>query len=112
MIAAEQMAVPPVWRALVSEINGGRVLDGEPGIRDIDAPCEAFEPAGKPFQLAAGTGTCETDGHHMCVECVHITLETLRARRDLCVECGAKLVKSKALGLVCANQCAASVPRW
>ena len=112
MNAAEKMKVPPVWRALVNEINGGRIPDGEPGIRDIDAPCESFEPAGAPNQFAEGNGTCETDGHYICSECVHIAGHTLRERRDQCVECGAPMVCSMALGTVCSEQCNGSVPRW
>jgi len=49
-------AIPAPWRALVSELNGGRIPDGEPGIRDVDAPCSDFTP-GEP-----GGGRCSTDG--------------------------------------------------
>lgn len=80
--------VPAPWRALVSELNGGRIPDGEPGIRDVDAPCEAFRPAGDPFEAADGSGTCETDGHHICSECVHIERATLRRRRGQCETTG------------------------
>ncbi len=77
--------VPIPWRALISEVNGGRIPDGEPGVRDVDAPCDVFEPG------ESGHGPCETDGHYLCVECVHIDLATLRRRRDQCEDCGAKL---------------------
>ena len=113
--AQEQMAIPPVWRTLIHAINGEndpRIPDGAPGVRDVDAPCEAFEPAGKPYQIANGSGDCMTDGHNLCVECVHIAQETLREKRDLCIECGEAMVTSKALGRVCSDQCAESVPRW
>jgi hypothetical protein len=42
-----------------------RLPDGLAGIRDVDAPCDGFEP-GTP----AGT-YCGTDGHYLCRECVH-----------------------------------------
>lgn len=99
------MRVPLIWRSLVNEINGGRIPDGEPGIRDVDAPCEAFEPAGAPWQIADGSGTCQTDGHHMCVECNHIDLATLRHRRDQCGDCGAPLVNVNASGEACSARC-------
>jgi hypothetical protein len=35
---------------------------GEPGIRDRDCPCSAF-------QYGTPSGTCWTDGHYMCKEC-------------------------------------------
>lgn len=85
--------VPTLWRSLVWEVNGrdGRIPDGEPGIRDVDAPCDFFEPAGAPWVYADGTGDCETDGHYICKECVHISLRALRRRMDLCEDCGGKL---------------------
>ncbi len=108
--AAEQMAIPPVWRSLVNEINGGRIPDGEPGIRDVDAPCEVFDPVGTAFQTAPGTGDCETDGHYICAECVHISRDALRRKRDECIECGADMVDSKALGQTCSAQCEPRLP--
>lgn len=44
--------------------------------RDVDYPCpsRAFEP-GSP------QGTCETDGHYMCRECVHADPRAI-AERD------------------------------
>lgn len=92
MSATDFYAVPPAWRSLVASL-GGRIPDGTDGIRDVDAPCEAFKPAGAPYERAKGTGSCETDGHYICVECVEIKLETLRRRQDQCEECGASLVK-------------------
>lgn len=82
---------PAPWRALVSEINGGRTPDGEPGIRDVDAPCDEFEPVGAPWEQSEGGGSCDTDGHYICSECVHISLSAVRGRRDLCRDCGAPL---------------------
>jgi DNA-directed RNA polymerase subunit RPC12/RpoP len=83
-------AMPARWRALVSELNGGRIPDGTPGIRDVNAPCDHFEPAGEPFEHANGSGSCMTDGHYICSECVHIEIKTLRRRQDRCEECGSK----------------------
>lgn len=96
--------VPPVWRSLMNELNGGRIPDGEPGIRDVDAPCDAFQPAGKPFEPAEGNGDCETDGHYICSECVHISQRAMRLRQDLCEDCGAKMERTKR-GESCPNGC-------
>lgn len=93
----EIMCVPPVWRALVSELNGGRVSDGYAGIRDVDNPCEAFAPVGAPWVQSEGTGRCETDGHYLCSECTEISLEEVRRRRDLCQDCGTALVLGDSL---------------
>jgi hypothetical protein len=41
---------------------GARMPDGTTGVRDVDAPCEAFRP-GTP------AGHCDTDGHYLCAEC-------------------------------------------
>jgi hypothetical protein len=85
----ERWVIPAGWAALVSEINGGRICDGEPGIRDVDAPCEEFEP-GEP-----GRGDCQTDGHYMCSECIHVDLRVLRERQDRCEDTGEKLTVCK-----------------
>jgi hypothetical protein len=104
------VTVPALWRSLVYAVNDGRVNhlghipDGEPGIRDVCAPCEDFTPAGQPYELAQGTGSCETDGHYLCSECVHIDERTLRRRRDLCEDCGAKMVRGL-YGLTCSAGC-------
>lgn len=50
--------------------------DGLPGHRDPDSPCRAFWPVGKP----SGTGSCQTDGHYLCVECEEISQESLEER--------------------------------
>lgn len=64
--------LPPAWAALVAEVNG-RPLDGTPGIRDINAPCELFD--GKEPD---GSGTCWSDGHYLCRECSHLSRESSR----------------------------------
>ncbi len=94
--------VPAPWRALVAEINGGRILDGEPGIRDVDHPCDVFEPADEPGEYSEGGGTCDTDGHYLCLECVHISTSALRHRRGQCVECGASGRDAEGY---CVNEC-------
>jgi hypothetical protein len=55
------MDVPSRWAELVAQVNG-RTTFGQPGVRDPENPCTAFEP-GLP------DGDCETDGHYMCDEC-------------------------------------------
>lgn len=95
--------IPPSWRALIEALNGPppRVPDGTPGVRDVDAPCEDYQPAGAPWKDAPGTGGCDTDGHYLCRECVHISEAALRWRRDECATCGTKLAESPALGEHC-----------
>jgi len=68
----------------------------------VDAPCDVFTP-GEP-----GHGECDTDGHYLCVECVHISSVTLRKRRDECTDCGAKLIRepwSNGEPTDCPNKC-------
>lgn len=43
-----------------------RIPDGTPHIRDIDDPCEEFEP-GEREQFPQ----CQSDGHYLCKECRH-----------------------------------------
>ena len=109
---ADYIATPPAWRGLMNEINGGRIPDGERGIRDVDAPCESFVPTGAPYELSLGGGDCETDGHYICKECVHISLSTLRARLDQCRECGEKLVHAGTKDEDCSARCASSRTWW
>lgn len=107
-IAQDHVTIPTVWRSLVNEINGGRIHDGENGIRDVDAPCDAFMSAGVAFDIADGTDDCETDGHYLCSECVRISQETLRRRRDLCRDCGAPLERAYTKDEACSARC--SIP--
>lgn len=46
-------------------LNNDSVIipDGTPGMRDVNSPCEYFQP-GEPSGL-----TCEGDGHYLCNEC-------------------------------------------
>lgn len=98
-------AIPATWLPLWFELNG-RPLDGTPGVRDIDAPCEAFQPAGAPFEYASGVvGGCETDGHYICSECVEIDLRVLRRRRDQCEDCGAPLAPRAGISECCSAGC-------
>lgn len=55
-----------------------RIPDGTPGIRDVDAPCDVFEP-GMP-----GGGRCDTDGHYICVECVNMSENAVEFRLSEC----------------------------
>jgi len=77
----------PETDPLVASLNGGRVdgrvPDGEPGIRDVDAPCEDFQPAGAPWVYAAGNGECSSDGHYICAECINVSSSGMRISRGL-----------------------------
>ncbi len=55
----EQYGMPITW-----------VPAGTPGIRDVDHPCDVFEPG-----VPNGTGSCQSDGHYLCQECVHLCAE-------------------------------------
>lgn len=90
--SSDPAPIPALWRDLVWEINGHRPFDGEPGVRSVDAICEEFKPYGKPWENTKEFGVCDTDGHYLCSECVHIKLEVFRRRRDQCEHCGAALV--------------------
>jgi len=85
---------PHAWRDLLSELNG-RAPDGTRGIRDVDNPCNVYEPVEIPGGEDAN-GDCETDGHYLCADgrsvCRHISREALRRRRERCEECGTKLL--------------------
>lgn len=56
--------IPPAWLPLLAALNG-QPLDGTPGVRDVDALCEHFDPVDDPD----GRGDCSTDGHYLCAEC-------------------------------------------
>lgn len=81
--------VPHRWLALWSELNG-RIPDGTDGVRDQSAPCEHFRSE-YTAKTNPGEGSCETDGHYLCVECPEIELRSLRCRRGECEKCGDKL---------------------
>jgi hypothetical protein len=49
-----------------------RMPDGLPGVRDVDAPCADFTPGTSPGTLRIGD--CDTDGHYLCEECVHVVV--------------------------------------
>lgn len=93
--------IPLVWRALYEDLNGRAHKPEYPQTRDPDAPCDAWEQTDAPD----GSGHCLTDGHYMCVECIHISLATLRRRRDQCDECGAKLSFENSRDGDCPNEC-------
>lgn len=62
------MSLP--WYRLVQHdlVLGPRPPDGLPGLRDVDHPCEDFDP-GTSF------GVCSSDGHYLCSECRHLDSE-------------------------------------
>lgn len=67
----------PAWRELLREVNGGRPIDGVPGMRDPDAVCVDFDPIDDRGTYAAGDGRCDTDGHYLCRECRHISAQSV-----------------------------------
>lgn len=77
---------PPAWRLLLLQLGNvdGRVPDGYPGIRDVDAQCDAYEPV-EVAMSATTRGDCDTDGHYLCADgtnvCAHISREALSERR-------------------------------
>jgi len=85
---------PLPWRSLLAELNG-RAPDGTPGVRDVDAPCDAYKPV-EMAMAADADGNCETDGHYLCADgrsvCMHISRGALRRHRDRCEACGTALV--------------------
>jgi len=60
-----------LWRPVLFDPHFGK-----PGIRDSDHPCSGFEP-GDP-----GTGSCDTDGHYMCLECKHMSRSAVAFREE------------------------------
>ena len=94
--------IPPVWRALIEDLNGIQET------RDPSSPCEAWDYVEEP----TGLGDCMTDGHYRCVECKHIALSALRAKRDQCRECGTKVVFVNSSHGECPKSCEPWEPRW
>jgi hypothetical protein len=45
--------------------------------RDEDAPCPSRE-----FEPGHPAGRCDTDGHYMCTECVHASVQALADRYE------------------------------
>lgn len=81
------MTLPRSWALLVAELNG-HPLVGTPGIRDIAAPCDHFD-SDHPTVAGLGLrwvskrtsfGTCDTDGHYLCVECSHMSRDQAEQR--------------------------------
>lgn len=62
-------------------ITEGRMRDGVDGVRDVDAPCEAFR-AGEPFVNGVPIGWCQSDGHYICHECKHLHLSKTKAGKQ------------------------------
>jgi hypothetical protein len=69
------------WNVLVAQVNG-KATHGEDGIRDPEFPCSGFLH-GKPSQ-----GTCESDGHYLCSECVERLTCDQCGKHPLWCECG------------------------
>lgn len=85
MSAGLYESAPPAWRGLLEALGHSRTPDGKPGLRDVDAPCEHYEPV-EMAREAEGHGDCDTDGHYLCAEgqivCHHISAQALAHRRD------------------------------
>lgn len=63
----------PGWELLVAQVNG-RGEFGMRGVRDPEAPCEAFDPVENIDWIgvritAPGSGGCDSDGHYLCMGC-------------------------------------------
>ncbi len=72
------------WHCLVEEING-RTAFGMPAVRDPDATCDAYEPTASADLVgltvtAPGDGACCSDGHYLCVGCLHLSGEAIAER--------------------------------
>lgn len=51
---------------------------GQAGVRDPDAPCEAYDPTENAGYLgltitAKGDGDCNSDGHYLCHDCKRLS---------------------------------------
>lgn len=60
------------WGELVENVND-RTFLGQVGVRDPDGICESFDRAGYN-----GRGTCQSDGHYLCVECSELAPDAYR----------------------------------
>jgi hypothetical protein len=58
------MSVLEAWEDLERFVNGRAPRMGQPGVRDPDGRCDAFDGRGYD-----GGGDCESDGHYLCLEC-------------------------------------------
>ena len=72
------------WRLLVAHANG-RAVVGAVGIRDPEFPCEGYQPTESPDLLglrvtAPGGGSCDSDGHYLCVGCRNLSDQGLAER--------------------------------
>jgi hypothetical protein len=70
------------WADLEAQVNG-RTFFGQNGVRDPQAPCDQFErtPDGRLMGTgitADGSGSCMSDGHYLCCDCVHLSRESER----------------------------------
>lgn len=78
--------LPIAWREMVHNLNGDTLFMSA-GVRDPEAPCEAYEPTKNPDHLglritAPGNGRCDSDGHYLCVGCVHLSAHSIEERTD------------------------------
>jgi hypothetical protein len=52
-----------------AETVNGRLPDGLPGIRDVNARCDMYAPR----KRSGIDGECWGDGHYLCKGCAHYT---------------------------------------
>lgn len=78
--------LPPAWDALFRAVNNSPQRIGDPGVRDPDAPCDAFDPLPEG-KYPNGRGDCMGDGHYLCRECSLLSAESERWPMMLCPQC-------------------------
>lgn len=79
------------WAELEAAVNG-RVLVGMEGVRDPDFRCEGFRRADQEPKDARSARDCDTDGHYLCDDCIHISDKEARRRRGECA-CGGRVAR-------------------
>jgi hypothetical protein len=67
------------WRwlaklAMSKMVKRGKIPTGIPFHRDPDNICEFYAP-GKRFATIPSTNNCQSDGHYLCKECIHLIKE-------------------------------------
>ncbi len=71
--------LPMAWQELTAVVNGS-TLFGQGGVRDPEAPCDAFAPVAGIDWLGLrvtshGRGPCQSDGHYLCFGCAEFSAE-------------------------------------
>lgn len=60
---------------------------GVKGVRCTDYPCGDYEPTPNATFIglritAPGTGSCDSDGHYLCDDCVHLSGKSIEWRQQ------------------------------